>query len=131
QYAIQFIQALAGYPFLQMPSFSRKQPSWYAFVMQFNAEKANGVSIEQFMKAALAEGLEELDRPGSTGPIHNLPLFTHPELAMPRLYDQPIPQPESLEMAERFYANALKLPMWAFADEQVIVNEYINGLVKV
>ena len=125
------IEGLEKYPFLKMPRFEEKQPSWYAFVMQYDETQAHGVSIDLFEKALKAEGLQELDRPGSTRPIHNLPLFTKPHIAMPRLYQTPLAQSGTFPRAETFYRRALKLPVWAFPDEQEIVSLYIQGMQKV
>lgn len=130
-YAQQFIEALAPYPFLKMPRFSEKQPSWYAFIMQYDEDRANDIPLDVFHRALLAEGLTEVDRPGSTGPIYNLPLFTRPHIALPRLYKTPFTQKEAFPCAESFYHRALKLPMWAFPDDQFIVNQYIQGIQKV
>lgn len=130
-YAEQIIQGLEKYPFLKMPQYADKQPSWYAFVMQYEPTQSNGISIDLFEKAVLAEGLKELDRPGSTRSIHDLPLFTKPHIALPRLYQQPITQSGSFTHAETFYRYALKLPVWAFPDEQEMVSLYIQGIQKV
>jgi len=34
-------------------------------------------------------------------------------------------------VAEQFYENALKLPVWSFPDEEQMVDLYIDGIVKV
>jgi len=132
-YAQRMITKLSSIPFLTMPKFDSDavQPSWYAFVMNFNAAKANGVTIEDFESALLAEGLVEIDRPGSTRPIHDYPLFTSPEDVSPALYrPQTVPQTQ-FPRAEQFCATALKLPVWAFSDESAIVDAYIEGIQKV
>jgi dTDP-4-amino-4,6-dideoxygalactose transaminase len=130
-YVEQFIKALTAYPFLKMPRFEGKQPSWYALVMQYNEAEANGLSLDLFHQALLAEGLTEADRPGSTGPISHLPLFSKPHLAFPQLYSGPIEQHEQFPCAEAFYRQALKLPVWTFPDEQPMVDAYIQGIQKV
>jgi perosamine synthetase len=131
RYAEQFIKALSLYPFLKMPRFVDKQPSWYAFIIQYDEACANGVSVDNFHRALLAEGLAEVDRPGSTRPIYNLPLFTRPHQALPRLYQKSLSQTQMFPGAETFYRQTLKLPVWAFSDEQSLVNSYIEGVQKV
>ncbi|MEO6077327.1 MAG: aminotransferase class I/II-fold pyridoxal phosphate-dependent enzyme, partial [Candidatus Andersenbacteria bacterium] len=119
------------YPFLRMPKYPNRQPSWYAFVMQFDDKHSNGVSIEQFTRALLAEGLVEVDRPGSTCPCHDLPLFTDPQKAMSRLYDQRQSQCGLFGEASAFYQNAIKLPVWAFSKDKDVVDKYTEGFHKV
>ncbi len=131
-YAERMTAAFSQFPFLRTPQVSGKQHGWYAYVMQFDASRANGVSINLFTNAVLAEGLVELDRPRSTGTLHQLPLFTQPEKALPRLYPHRAGQrQQSFPVAEQFYENALKLPVWSFSDDEQMVNFYIDGIVKV
>lgn len=129
EFADLIISSLSKFNFLKMPTFNNKQPSWYAFIIQFDEKYSNGVTIEEFFNAAQLIGLKELDRPNSTCPIHNLPLFNNLKDIMPRLYDENlINNDEAYENASCFYKNALKLPVWAFKDEENIVNSYIEGL---
>lgn len=131
-YAEKMTAAFSQFPFLKTPQVFGKRPCWYAYVMQFDASHSNGISVDLFTKAVLAEGLVELDRPRSTGTLYRLPLFTDPEKALPRLYPHSVEQKrQSFPVADRFYENALKLPMWSFPDEEQIVNLYIDGIVKV
>lgn len=60
-----------------------------------------------------------------------MPLFTDPDKALPRLYPRSWRQEQSFPEAERFYKNALKLPVWAFPDEEPTVDLYIEGIIKV
>ncbi len=131
-YAEKMTAAFSQFPFLKTPQVSGKRAGWYAYVMQFDASHSNGISVDLFTKAVLAEGLVELDRPRSTMPLHRLPLFTEPEKALPRLYPHPVKQKQqSFPAADYFYENALKLPVWSFPDEEDMVNLYIEGIVKV
>ncbi len=131
KYAARFIEHFNRYPFLSMPNTEDREPSWYAFTMQYNEKLANGVPLKRFQEALHAEGLVEADRPGSTKPLHDLPLFTSPHVAMPRLYDEFIKQKGSFANAEKYCQNALKIPVWSFADEKYIVEAYIKGICKV
>lgn len=129
KYVNKFITALQEYSFLKLPVFTNKQPSWYAFVFQCNPNEANGVSIEEFYNALHFIGLKEVDRPGSTAPIHNLPLFTEPNEVLPRLYQKKnFSYLNDYPNAVSFYQNAIKLPVWSFKDEEKIVDTYIKGI---
>lgn len=131
QYAAQYIAELGDCKFLAMPYFQNSQPSWYAFVMQYDGTRANGVKIEKFVEALQAEGLSEVDLPGSTGPIHNLPLFVSPEQSFPRLYQKEQNLALHFPVAERFYNSAIKIPVWAFQQDAEVVAAYIQGFKKV
>jgi dTDP-4-amino-4,6-dideoxygalactose transaminase len=130
KYVDMFISAFSDYRFLKMPTYKNKKPSWYAFIMQFDENCSNRVSLEDFYNSLHKIGLREVDRPGSTRPIHNLPLFNCLDEVMPRLYEKQKKKPMdcSFPQAEKFYRNAIKLPVWAFADEQKIVETYIEGI---
>ena len=130
-YADVFMNEFEQYPFLSMPIYKNSQPSWYAFVMQFIPDASNNVTIEQFEAALHAEGLIEVDRPGSTCPTHNLPIFTKPHVAMPRLYKKTISTPEEFSNANKFYENAIKLPVWAHKNDGHIMESYVAGFKKV
>ncbi|MFA5000120.1 MAG: aminotransferase class I/II-fold pyridoxal phosphate-dependent enzyme [Patescibacteria group bacterium] len=131
-YAEKMTSAFNQYSFLNTPQTLNKQHGWYAYVMQFDESHSNGVNIDLFTNAILAEGLIEFDRPKSTGTLHRLPIFTEPGKALPRLY-QGVQRriQQSFPVAEQFYKNALKLPVWSFPDEEQMVNLYIKGIVKV
>jgi perosamine synthetase len=133
QYAERIISELSIYPFLKIPEYTtNKEPSWYAFVMQYNDTFSNGVTIDKFVAALHAEGLKEVDRPGSTSPINKFPLFTDTQAAIPRLYSGPAyTGKEIFNNADNFYNNAIKIPVWAFDDEEWIVELYIQGFHKV
>jgi dTDP-4-amino-4,6-dideoxygalactose transaminase len=133
KYAEMLISELSVYPFLTPPKYSSdKRPSWYAYVMQFNSKFSNGVTIDEFVNALHAEGLKEVDRPGSTSPLDKFPLFTRTQKVMGRLYQEPASQSkDSFINAYKFYNNAIKIPIWAFEDEDWIVKSYIKGFHKV
>ncbi|KAI4201809.1 MAG: hypothetical protein LQ350_003009 [Teloschistes chrysophthalmus] len=138
KYATSLAKKLSAIPFLSMPT-STKNPqhkhAWYAFVMQFRAEKApRDLSREQFVKALEAHGLSEVDIPRSTGLLNELPIFSHTHEAIPRYGDGAWhdPQPNDLfPTALAFYERAIKLPMWATPADWPIVEHYGNTFVKV
>ena len=130
-YAQRIIKDLSDCSFLRMPECKNGQPSWYAFVMSFDDQAANGVTADKFVNTLHAEGLVEVDLPRSTCPIHNLPLFYSPEKAMPRLYKSQSYDRKKFPKAERFYQTAIKIPVWAFPEDEGVVRAYIKGFKKV
>lgn len=107
-------------------------PGWYAFVFQFDSQELHGLSVSQFVAAAEAEGLVEIDRPGSTCPLNLLPLFQHPEALFPRYRGESGFSYEKGQFpnAEKFYARAVKLPVWAMEQDRTLVQQYIKGIEK-
>lgn len=132
RYAGKFNNALAQYPFLKTPKLAEDyRPSWYAYGLQFVASEAYGVSKEDFVEALVAEGLVEVDIPGSTGLLNTLPLFTHPERVLSRLYKKPIDTQTGFDGAQNFYNDFFKIPIWAFEDDSEVVDAYVRGIIKV
>lgn len=112
-----------------MPSLKDKQPSWYAFIIQYQEEKANGVNIEEFYSALHKIELKEVDQPNSTSPIYDLALFKNTNKIISRFsYEKTVKSEEIYPNADSFYKNAIKLPVWAFKDEGDIVSMYIKGI---
>ena len=69
--AEKLINGLKNLPGIKIPKISKKSnPTWYAFMMQYNSSELGGLPIEKFYEALIAEGCIELDRPGSTRPLN-------------------------------------------------------------
>lgn len=130
EFASKIINSLSEYDFLKMPNITNREPSWYAFVMQYDETKTK-ISRKKFVECLQAEGLIEIDMPGSTGPIHNLPLFTQSNVIMPRLYKDNNSCNEEYPNAAKYYNSAIKMPIWARKQDEAVVNSYIKGLAKV
>ena len=132
-YAKYIVDSLQGFNFLTMPNYKNKKPSWYAFTIQFNEIISGGYNIETFIKMLHAEGLSEVDKPGSTCPIHNLPLFSKPQKILPRLYSKNFKtnSESSFEIATKFYNSTFKIPVWAHKKDKKILDQYIEGIKKV
>ena len=130
-YAQRIIKDLGGCSFLRMPECKNGRPSWYAFVMSFDEQASNGVAIDKFVAALHAEGLVEVDQPRSTCPIHDLPLFRSPKKAMPKLYECQSQDKKEFFNAERFCRTAIKIPIWSFPEDEVVIKAYIKGFQKV
>ncbi len=105
--------------------------SWYAYNLLYNPVRARGVTREKFVEALHAEGLCEVDIPGSTGLLHQLPLFTRPHELLTRLYQAPLPSQSGYPTAENICRSIIKLPVWTFPDEAPIVNHYVRGIRRV
>ncbi len=133
KYARKIINSLKGVPGLVPPQISKNiQPSWYALVFQYRSEAFDNLPIEKFFKAVQAEGLFEADLPGSTSPLNLLPLFQNPSELFPTYSRNSFSyKPGDFPKAEKFYRNAIKLPVWAEKHDSRIVDGYIKGIKKV
>lgn len=125
-------QELSGLPGLRLPEPGKaKKHSWYAYLIQYKPEELNGLSIERFFKALVAEGCLEADRPGSTCPLNLLPLFQNPVPLFPRYKGKVAYRKGDFPVAEKFHGNAIKFPVWSRPEDKRIVNLYIRAIKKV
>ena len=132
KYAELFNEALSVYEFITVPEIKPNvQNSWYAYNFKFNSEAAYGISREEYVDALVAEGLVEVDIPGSTGVINELPLFTNPEKIIGRMYHGPLVKQTGFTNAVKFQNSIIKLPVWATSNDINIVQAYIKGITKV
>ncbi|MEI8328159.1 MAG: aminotransferase class I/II-fold pyridoxal phosphate-dependent enzyme [Candidatus Taylorbacteria bacterium] len=118
---------------LKVPMYpSTVNPSWYGLVFQYDKAGLDNLPIETFYDALKAEGLYEVDRPGSTSPLNLLPLFNRPEELFPiYLKDHFSYKKGDFPTAELFFENAIKIPVWAQENDTAIVALYIKGIKKV
>ena len=131
-YASRIIEVIDSFEFVRFEHLDNTvQPSWYALGFHFVADKAYGVTREEFVQALHAEGLIEFDIPGSTGLLNKLPLFTNPQEVLPRVYSKPLPIQHGFSVAEDFYGSFIKIPVWAYDEDESIVTAYIEGFTKV
>lgn len=108
---------------------SNSTNSWYAQNIIYD-ETVIGVSRERFVAALHAEGLVEVDIPGSTGLIHQEPLFNEPNVVFPYLYESSLHNKNRIfENAELFHSQIIKLPVWTEVGDAT--DRYIEGLNKV
>lgn len=108
------------------------RPSWYNFVFQYKSEELENLPIEKFFEALQTEGLVEIDLPKSTCPLNLLPLFQTPSELFPSYKTNPFfYKPNDFPKAEKFYQNAIKIPVWAFKKDSKTVDAYIRGIKKV
>ncbi|KAI2622466.1 DegT/DnrJ/EryC1/StrS aminotransferase family-domain-containing protein [Hypoxylon sp. NC1633] len=140
-YAFQMASRLRSIPFLKVPDIAslgegQTEPAWYAFVFRFIASQApDGLSRESFVDALHERGLCEVDIPKSTGLLHQEPLYTTPHELFPHLYAKD--STESLQkdidfpVAQSFYDEAIKLPVWTARSDQAVVDHYMDVICDV
>jgi dTDP-4-amino-4,6-dideoxygalactose transaminase len=125
-------EALSGLPGITLPKAPPDaEPSWYSFVLQYHAEKLGGLPIERFHKALVAEGCVETNLPTSTCPLNWLPLFQEPAGLFPQYAGTPRYSRGQFPVAERYANKAITVPVWAHADDEEVVMQYIAAIRKV
>ena len=126
------IERLKKLPGIHPPKISiNVEPSWYAFVFQYDKKELGGLPIERFFEAIKAEGCLEADRPGSTYPLNLLPLFQDPSKLFPSYKGRVKYKKGDFPVAERFFERAIKLPVWVNRNDTKLVNDYIDAIEKV
>lgn len=131
--AVTYDQLFAKYDFISPLLHEGTEPSWYAYVIRFDEIKA-GISRQEFVKLLHAEGMLEVDIPGSTGPNHELPIFREPNTLFPHFYgkDEKFNTNDIFPGASSFYESIIKFPTWTQSDaHREILGYYIDGLKKV
>jgi perosamine synthetase len=129
------IDALKDIECLNLPNDSNRRPSWYAFVMIYKPE-VTGIPIEEFYALLKDEGLNDIDRPRSTRPLHQLALFSDKSIDTKvcnrfSLFSSCKSQQEQYPQAMSFYRNAIKMPIWTRACDKPMVEKYIQAIKKV
>jgi dTDP-4-amino-4,6-dideoxygalactose transaminase len=130
--AEQYAALLEKYDFIELLDTEGNEPSWYGFIFKYNAQ-LTGISREDFVALLHAEGLAEVDIPGSTGPNHRLPIFKEPHALFPQFYaaGQQFNTEESFPGADAFCVAIVKLPTWAYEEHEAVLEYYLKGLKKV
>jgi dTDP-4-amino-4,6-dideoxygalactose transaminase len=130
-FAARLGELLRDVPWLRLPRAADRDPSWYAFVMQFSAEHAGGKTIDEVFALLAAEGLDELERPAVTGAIDQLPLFSDPGEVFPWFASTRKLAAKDCPRAREMEANALKLPVWVRQEDGVLLESYARGILKI
>lgn len=138
QYAQQLAKGLEPINFLEVLTFGFRpngysEPSWYAFIMRFKPSQApSGLDREAFVRELLSHGLEDVDIPGSTGLLHREPLYNSPEKNLPHVYSQSSmgtpKETNSFDNAQSFHDEAIKLPVYATANDPAVTNHYVQTI---
>ncbi len=121
---------LATYDFIDVLPHNDTEPSWYAFIFKY--KQKGSITREQLAEMLQAEGLSEVDIPGSTAPNHSMPLFDKPSVLFPQFYHEG----QSFNVgefpgAQAFYDSIIKLPTWTQPAHREVLDSYIAGLRKV
>ncbi|WP_199925970.1 DegT/DnrJ/EryC1/StrS family aminotransferase [Streptomyces sp. NRRL S-495] len=107
-------------------------PSWYALTLTYKPDELGGLPIEKFHQALVAEGATEFDRPGSTCPMNQLPLYQNPTALFP---DHPHShrryEPGDFPVAERAHAHMIKLPVWHREQDLELAAQYARAAMKI
>jgi len=137
-YASRIAESLKDIPFLEFPpaldspnSLIDLQPAWYALWFRFKADLApKGLSRETFVKKLVDRGLVDVDIPRSTGLLHKEPLFVTPSLLLPHIFpaksSEPFRHGEIFKVAQAFYDEIIKIPVWAEEKDELMVKYYIE-----
>ena len=138
RFATQMISVLRAIPFLEMPNLAlsnnaNSAPAWYAFVLRFKREKApNGLCREIFVRKLEEAGLQDVDIPKSTGLLFREPLFTNPRGILAHVnFGDSTPLPASRMQfgnAQRFYDEAIKLPVFGEVEDEPLLDHYLNTI---
>ncbi len=130
-FAARLRELLSDVAWLRLPCARDRDPSWYAFVMQFSARDA-GRDIDEVFALLQAEGLGELERPVVTGAVDQLPLFRDPGEVFPWFASAAVLEAkEECPRARELAANALKLPIWVRKEDGPLLESYAGGICKI
>lgn len=131
RYLCDHLGQLPGIAVPQVPEGNR--PAWYGLPLTLVPDELGGLPVERFYEALHAEGLAEVDRPGSTCPLNRLPLFHDPEPLFPhyRYLNQTSYRSGQFPVAEQVWHHTLKLPVWHREEDLSLVDRYIEGFRKV
>lgn len=130
--ASKYTNLLKEYSFIELIETTGKEPSWYSYILKLKPERSH--LRETIVDRLHAEGLLEVDIPGSTGPNHNLPIFKRPWVLFPQFYKKETycfnthsEFPEAID----FYNRIIKLPVWTQEEHKDLLEMYLQGLKKV
>jgi len=104
--------------------------AWYGFLCRASSRFLDGIPLELFVKALVAEGVEARI-PGTTLLTH-LPLFQPPSLQC-LLQQAALSAPCSslYSGAEEFVRNTFQLPTFTALSDRSIIEEYLSAIHKV
>ncbi|MFJ8430785.1 DegT/DnrJ/EryC1/StrS family aminotransferase [Kitasatospora sp. NPDC094019] len=107
-------------------------PSWYGLTLTYRPDELGGLPIERFHEALIAEGATEFDRPGSTCPMNQLPLYQEPSPLFP---DHPRSHRRykagDFPVAEHAHAHTIKLPVWHREQDLELAEGYLRAAIKI
>ena len=113
-------------PHLTTPTLADRNPAWYAFPVLL----PSAVACQEFHGQLLAMGLDEADRPGSTGRVSELPLFSEAAALRPRLHARNADVGQQAKSAD-FSSRLLKLPLAWDQQHDDLSQRYHEGMQAV
>lgn len=130
--AKRMLRFFSSFDGVQIPIVSEDEaPSWYALVLQIDLSKLPGLTMKKLFDALQAEGAKEFDLPTSTSPLNLLPLFQDPAPLFPQYTGKIAYHPGDFPKAEKFYTQALKIPVWHSEEGEKVWNYYATAFEKV
>lgn len=131
RHARAYMDAFREFDFFVLPDCTDKEPSWYAFVIQYKHD-LGGYPIEALCEALNQEGLQSVERQGATCPNHRLALFTKPPKHLHRFFERHEPiDVREFPNSDKFFTQAIRIPVWATEADESKVTRYIQGIRKV
>ncbi|MFE2934087.1 DegT/DnrJ/EryC1/StrS family aminotransferase [Streptomyces sp. NPDC059278] len=107
-------------------------PSWYGLTLTYHPGELGGLSIERFHQALVAEGATEFDRPGSTCPMNQVPLYQHPATLFPgHPHSHRHYKAGDFPVAEHAHAHAIKFPVWHREQDLELAKQYVRAAIKI
>ncbi|MFF8367815.1 DegT/DnrJ/EryC1/StrS family aminotransferase [Streptomyces lydicus] len=129
--AAYLIRELGRIPGLEVsPMPKGVKSSWYALTITYRPDQLGGLPLDRFHAALVAEGATEFDRPGSTRPLNQLPLYQHPSHLFPGYPNTRSRYREGdFPVAEKAHTHTIKLPVWH--RELKLAEQYVSAARKV
>lgn len=135
-YVLQMVSRLKSIPFLRISDLvaidqAQMEPAWYALVVRFVASGApKELTRESYVEELHQRGLCEVDIPKSNRLLHKEPLYTTRQTLFLHLYPDKILQGlrknTNFPVAQVFYDEAIKLPVWTRRSDQAVVDHYLD-----
>jgi perosamine synthetase len=132
--AAYLCEQLGQLPGIAVPAVPEgNRPAWYGLPLTYVPDELGGLPVERFYEALQAEGCPEVDRPGSTCPLNQLPLFRHPEPLFPHYAHtmRVAYRGGQFPVAEQVHRHTLKLPVWHREEDLPLVDTYVATFRKV
>ncbi|WP_367139953.1 MULTISPECIES: DegT/DnrJ/EryC1/StrS family aminotransferase [Streptomyces] len=130
--AAYLIRELGQIPGLEVsPMPEGVKSSWYALTATYRPDQLGGLPLDRFHAALVAEGAAEFDRPGSTRPLNQLPLYQHPSHLFPGCPNIRSRYREGdFPVAEKAHMHTIKLPVWHREQDLSLAKQYVSAARK-
>ncbi|WP_327157301.1 DegT/DnrJ/EryC1/StrS family aminotransferase [Streptomyces tubercidicus] len=130
--AAYLLRELGQIPGLEVSSMpAGVKSSWYALTATYRPDQLGGLPVDRFHAALVAEGVTEFDRPGSTRPLNQLPLYQHPSHLFPGYPNTRSRYREGdFPVAEKAHTHTIKLPVWHREQDLKLAEQYVCAARK-